>query len=330
MSSKKTIFSIILLCVLFGALHPDEFVWFSQNDKRWKQERIGSGRGSTISNSGCVLSCLAMLLNAEASNPRVTPDKLNRWLKQNRGYSGNLMRWEVPGYFDGSGIGLELVAKSKRSNDWQFLSSELAKGNKVIVKITDRRSHWVLVVKQEGPPNEASSYIVNDPGLDSFESRTLAHWGGFRSARSYSGNWLDEDAFDLSTDIEIEPVSSDEMFIYDIMGLPYPADVFVRISNNLAVPISGYFLLGLFDADDQFLRTIDHEYTSIEANGFVDLIYEFDDAKPVFNENASLRIIYSKHFSTVPSFNESIEITRSPLTSERLMAETEPPYVFSE
>ncbi len=305
----RTILGLIAVLLLCETLYPTGFMWYSQNDNRWKQERIGSRRGGTISNGGCVLSCLSMLLNAEASNPRITPDKLNRWLKQNQGYSGNLMRWEIPAKFDGARIGLELVAKSDRYNDWQFLSDELAKGNKVIVRISGRRSHWVLVVKQDGTPNKASSYIVNDPGLDSYEIRTLAHWGGFRAARSYSGNWLDEDAFNLTTDIEIEPVSKDELFIYDIRGFPHPADVYVRISNNLAVPITGYFLLGLFDGKDQYLRTVDHEFTSIEANGSVDLIYELDDAKPILQDNASLRIIYSKHFTSVPSPYESIDIT---------------------
>jgi len=311
MKKIGTLTIILMMCLIYTCLYPTGFMWYSQKDNRWKQERIGSGRGSPIANSGCVLSCLSMLLNAEASNPRITPDRLNRWLKQNRGYSGILMRWEVAGEIDGSGIGLELVGKSNRANDWQFLSNELARGNKVIVRINGRRSHWVLVVKQDGPAGKASSYIVNDPGLDAFEVRTLAHWGGFRAARSYSGNWLDEGAFSLTTDIVIEPVSRDEFFIYDIRGFPHPADVFVRITNNLAVPITGFFILGLFDTQDRYLRTVDHEYSSVEANGYIDLIYELDDSKPIFQENASLRIIYSKQFTSVPSPNESIDILRT-------------------
>jgi hypothetical protein len=135
------------------------FNWYSQNDERWKSEQLGSGRTS-IGNSGCVLSCLSMLLNAEASNEYITPDRLNEWLKKNGGYAGSNMRWQIPGEIDGNGLGLELVAQSKVKNDWDFLSSELAKGNKVIVKVTGRRSHWVLVVKQDGSKDKPSSYII--------------------------------------------------------------------------------------------------------------------------------------------------------------------------
>jgi hypothetical protein len=303
---KKLMILILTLCLSLPYF-ADNFSWFSQGDSRWKQERLGSS-GSSIGNSGCVLSCLSMLLNAEASNPYITPNRLNDWLRKNGGYAGSNMRWQIPGQIDGSGLGLELVAQSTKRNDWDFLSGEIDKGNKVIVKVAGRRSHWVLVVKRDGEPNKAASYIVNDPGMDKFEQRTLAYFGGFRSARSYSGNWLDEEAFNLESEIYVVPVQNDEFFLYDINKLPHPADVYVTLQNKLPVEIAGYFILGMFDADGNYLRTVDYEYASVNASSSVDLLYELPDVSPLNGDNQKLRIVYSKYFSDVPSMNDTTKL----------------------
>ncbi|MDD4310112.1 MAG: hypothetical protein PHO32_07000, partial [Candidatus Cloacimonetes bacterium] len=189
-----------------------------------------------------------------------------------------------------------------------FLSGELDKGNKVIVKVAGRRSHWVLVVKREGVADSASSYIINDPGMNKYEVRTLAFFGGFRSARSYSGNWLDEAAFELDSEINIVPVQDDEFFLYDLRKLPHPADVFVTLENKLPVEIAGYFILGLFDEDGNYIQTIDHEYATVSASGNLDLLYELPDVRPINESNQNLRIVYSKYFSDMPSMHETIEL----------------------
>ncbi|MBW6513932.1 MAG: hypothetical protein K0B87_04145 [Candidatus Syntrophosphaera sp.] len=304
---KKLIVLIIICGAIYGAIGAVAFNWFSQGDERWKAEKLGSGR-SSIGRSGCVVSCLSMLLNAEASNPRITPDSLNDWLRKNGGYAGSLMRWQVAGQIDGEGLGLELESQIARRNDWKYLSEELAKGNKVIVKVNNKRSHWVLVVKQDGPHDKAASYIVNDPGTDSYERRTLANYGGFKAARSYSGNWLDEQAFDLATKINVVPISTDEIFIYELSDLPIPADVFVTLENKLQVPISGYFMLGLFDRDNNLVGTLDYEYASIGPEENIDLIYEMADVTPLADDGFDLRIVYSKHFSAVPSLYETLAL----------------------
>lgn len=299
---------IILCCLL--VVYPmiaGSFSWYSQSDSRWNQERLGSSR-SSIGNSGCVLSCLSMLLNAEATNKHMTPDKLNQWLRQNGGYRGSDMRWQIPGEIDGKGLGLELVGQSTKRNDWDFLSGNLQNGNKVIVKVAGRRSHWVLVVAQDGPAEKASSYLVNDPGMDEFKERTLSYFGGFKSARAYSGNWLDEAAFDLQSEIFIEPVQNDEFFLYDLHKMPHPADVYVTLNNKLPVEISGYFILGLFDNEGNFIRSIDHEYSQVNPSGNLDLIYELPDLSCLEDDKNTLKIIYSKYFSDMPSMHDTIEL----------------------
>jgi len=252
-----------------------------------------------------------MLLNAEASNPQITPGELNAWLKQNGGYSGTNMRWQIPGQMDGNGNGLELVAQDTKANNWKFLSEQLAKGNKVIVKVKGRRHHWVLVTKQNGPDNLPSSYQINDPGMETYKEKTLGNFGGFRAARSYSGNWLDEDAFSMDSDIQIEPVQSDEYVFYDLMNSPHPADVYVTIKNNLPVMIAGYFILGVFDKDNNFLRTVDYQYVTIDSCKSFDLMYEMDDITDITQDSCKVNIIYSKYFSKMPSLSDTLPLTKN-------------------
>lgn len=300
----KKLYLTTLLLLLFSISFAGVFSWFSQNDSRWKKDRLGGG--SSIGSSGCVLSCLSMLLNAEATNSHVTPDVLNSWLKRNGGYAGNSMRWQIPGKMDGDGYGMELVSQIAKRNDWDYLSGELAKGNKVIVKVAGRASHWVLVVRQNGPANKASSYLVNDPGADDYEERTLAYYGGFRAARSYSGNWLDEEALKMDSDIYVEPVQEDEYFLYDLNNVAHPADVYVTLSNKLNVEISGYFLLGMFEDNGNLMNIIDYEPAKVAANGSIDLIYQLPNFNELSNGNRSLKVIYSKYFSAMPSLNDTV------------------------
>ncbi|MDI3503116.1 MAG: hypothetical protein PWP64_52 [Candidatus Cloacimonadota bacterium] len=309
MSHTKRFFFSLCFMLLVVQCFATEFNWFSQSDSRWQYDRLG--RSTSIGRSGCVLSCLSMLLNAEASNPYMTPDKLNSWLRKNGGYYGNDLRWQIPGLIDGEGLGLELEAQSFRYNDWHFLASELEKGHKVIVKVNGRRSHWVLVVKRDGPANRASSYYVNDPGMTDYEARTLAYWGGFRSARSYSGIWLDEQTFKLSSEINVVPIPEDESFLYDIYGLPLPADVFVSLQNVLDVDISGFFILGLFDSTGELMYTIDYKYATIGANEEIDLLFEMQDYTPLEDERYTLQIIYSKYFSAMPSRYDTLHLQSS-------------------
>ncbi len=304
----KKISIIIILSAILCPVFANGFTWYSQVDTRWKNNSLGSSR-SSIGKSGCALSCVSMLLNGEASNTRVTPDQLNAWMRSNGGFAnGNLIRWQVPADMDGSGSGIELQSVINRKNDWKYLSDELDKGNKVVVRVAGKRSHWVLVVKRDGPYDKPSSYIVNDPGTSNYTQRTLAHFGGFVAARSYSGIWLDEDAFDLATSINIAPVSDEEAFLYELSDLPKPANIYVRLENRLTVDVTGYFILGLFDKDKHLIKTIDHEYSSVEASSTLDLIYEMDDIKPLLEDGAELKIMYSKYFSNMPVLSEVLEL----------------------
>lgn len=305
---KKYILILFSLLVIIS-VNALSFNWYSQGDTRWKGSRLGSRSNASIGKSGCVVSCLSMLLNAEATNPQITPDQLNSWLKQNAGYSGNNMRWQIPPLIDGVGSGLELIKQDNIRNNWKFLSDELALGRKVIVKVAGRRSHWVLVVKQDGPYNKASSYSVNDPGLEQYKHRTLAFWGGFRASRSYSGNWIDESAFSLETDISVIPIQNEEFFLYDLYEIAHPADVFVTVANKLPVPVSGFYILGLFDEYDNLIETLDYDFQTIEPSATADLMYEIEDATRLVTEGVRLKILYSKYFSLIPSLYDTFDLS---------------------
>lgn len=307
--NMKRYIILVLLAMCLVTSYAIDFNWYSQSDARWKYARMGSRGGGSIGKSGCVLSCLTMLLNGDATNTHITPDALNTWLRQNSGYYGNNMRWEIASLYDGPGSGIELKAQDNSRNNWKFLSDQLAMGRKVIVKVAGRRSHWVLVVKQDGPFNVASSYIVNDPGQSSYKPRTLGYWGGFRSARSYSGNWINENAFSLLTDIVMVPVQNEEYFLYDLYEIVHPADVFVSIRNELQVALSGYFLLALFDEYDNIIETLDYDYKEIESMSEADLIFEIEDANKASAEGTKLKILYSKYYSLTPSLYDTFDLS---------------------
>ncbi len=293
---NKKIYIILLLIAALSSLSAQTFNWYSQADSRWKHDTLGNSRYNTIGRSGCVLSCLSMLVNAEASTPAVTPDLLNSWLQRNNGFRGADMRWEVLSDFDDTIAGIQYEGQNNHRNDWEYLSNEITKGNKVVVKVGYGRGHWVLVIAQSGPQNNPASYIVNDPGISQYRFKTLADWGGFRAARSYSGNWIDANTVKMQTSLTVAPVSKNESFLYNLIHLDHPADVFVSVKNNLQVPIVGYFLLAMFDQDGNYLKVIDSELSAIPKNEVKDFLYSIENMQELLENKYELRLIFSKSY----------------------------------
>ncbi|HNX01408.1 MAG TPA: hypothetical protein PLE74_11185 [Candidatus Cloacimonadota bacterium] len=293
---KEKILIILIFVISCSSLAAQTFNWFSQADSRWKQEQLGYSRYNTIGRSGCVLSCLTMLVNAEASTPAVTPDLLNSWLQRNNGFSGADMRWEVLSDFDGGIEGIQYEGQNNHRNDWSYLSDQLTKGNKVLVKVGYGRGHWVLVIAQHGPYNNPGSYTVNDPGTSQYRDKTLAAWGGFKAARSYSGNWIDATTVKMESNLTVTPVSKNESFLYNLIHLDHPADVYVSVKNDLNVPVTGYFLLAMFDKNGNFLKVIDSEYSTIAKKDSKDFLYSIDNMQELRENNNELRLIFSKSY----------------------------------
>lgn len=293
---KKKILLLLIIIATMSSLAAQTFNWYSQADSRWKYDKLGYSRYNTIGRSGCVLSCLSMLVNAEASTSAVTPDLLNSWLQRNNGFSGADMRWEVLSGIDGEIAGIQYEGQNNHRNDWDYLSDQLTKGNKVLVKVGYGRGHWVLVIAQNGPHNSPGSYIVNDPGTSQYKQKTLAAWGGFRAARSYSGNWIDASSVKMASNLTVTPVSKNESFLYNLIHIDHPADVYVSVKNNLGVPIVGYFLLAMFDKDGNYLKVIDSEFSAIPKNEAKDFLYSIDNMQDLLANKNELRLIFSKSY----------------------------------
>ncbi|MBP7563999.1 MAG: C39 family peptidase [Candidatus Cloacimonetes bacterium] len=296
---KKQVLLLLIIFQLYSMLAEIiddlEFSWYSQVDERWKYENLGYSRYNTIGRSGCVLTCLSMLFNSEASNPNVTPEELNAWLVKNNGYAHADMRWEIVAQFDGVGEGVELVGQCNRRNDWKFISEHLEKGNKVITKVGKGRGHWVLIVGKNGQDNKAASYEVNDPGLPAFKKRTLAHWGGFRAARAFSGNWVTRDQLKMNSNAKILAADSLDVFMYSRYEVNNPADLYVSIENNLKVAVNGYFTIGLYNQDNQFISTIGlPTMMTITQNESKEVLFSLEKIDQILNSNYQIKLIYAK------------------------------------
>jgi len=83
------------------------------------------------------------------------------------------------------------------------------------------------------------------------------------------------------------------------------------VENKLPVQISGYFLLGLFDKNHNFLRTVDFEYSTVEANGYFDLIYQMEDYSDLLDQEHYVNILYSKYFSNLPSLHDTLALSKN-------------------
>ncbi len=271
-----------------------DFSWYSQGDPRWKYDNLGYSRWNTIGKSGCVLTCLSMLFNSEASNQQVTPEQLNNWLIENKGYSYSDMRWEIVAKYDGDGKGIEFVARTDRRNDWKFLSNQLELGRKVLVKVRGRQ-HWVVITKRNGPYNSANSYEVYDPGTPIFQKKTLAKWGGFRAARSFSGNWVNRDQIKMNDDVALLATDSLDTFLYNHFEVENPAELYVNIENGLNVALAGYFSLGLYTSENKFIDIIGFPmYLTINPKNNKEVLFGIEGVDDMLKTNYQIKLLYAK------------------------------------
>jgi hypothetical protein len=296
---KQNILLILLLFTLkiisAQVIEDLNFSWYSQTDERWKYENLGYSRYNTIGRSGCVLTCLSMLFNSEASNPHVTPEELNAWLVKNNGYAVADMRWEIVAKYDGVGKGVELVGQSNKRNDWSFISNHIDKGNKIIVKVGSARGHWVLITDKKGAYNRSASYEVNDPGLAIYRKRTLAHWGGFRAARAFSGDWVTRDQLTMSNDTQLISTDSLDAIVYNVYNVINPAELYVNIKNSLNAPITGFFMLGVYTNENKFINTTGSPLQlTINQNEQKEVLFPIEAIDNFLKNNYQIKLIYAK------------------------------------
>ncbi len=182
------------------------FYW--QDDPIWNTDVLGTDACTeTVGEYGCVITCLAMLLEWESgSSTNYSPGELNTWLANaaNGGFSGCLLNWFPSDHADGDGIGLEFQQRYVNIIDaWTIIDGELdgLPFNPIMVEVDgtpenlndEWLQHFVIVYDRIGPPGEPSSYLILDPleptfnpGLtlakysrnDGHTSNGLALWDG--------------------------------------------------------------------------------------------------------------------------------------------------------
>ncbi|EKE11678.1 MAG: hypothetical protein ACD_15C00037G0007 [uncultured bacterium] len=136
---------------------PDNKYWasswyFSQRDSKWGNQAIGNSK-TLMSGYGCAVTSLAMVFKKNGAS--VDPGKM---AKQPI-FSYDLIKW--PGSWS---PGIKLASSIAHSGvNWSTVSSEISKGNLVIVyirKTNGKGGHYVVIHNYDKSKKE---YVVNDP-----------------------------------------------------------------------------------------------------------------------------------------------------------------------
>ena len=132
---------------------------YSQIDPRWRNVLLGESRTLTLGTHGCVVCCLAMLLNGIGYN--VDPVRVNEdmrraraflpgtgraiWARVNNAYP--LLKYAYQVFYD------------KRAADVKFIGN-LADLLPVLVELllNNRDPHWVLAVRRD-----VNGLLIHDP-----------------------------------------------------------------------------------------------------------------------------------------------------------------------
>jgi hypothetical protein len=129
-----------------------------QCNAAWGSQMLGTC-AETICQSGCALTCAAMLL--QANGVTVQPNALNSWLTSHGGYSGGcLIVWSVAATYPGS----DMTWYGSSSYQLSTLRAELDGGNPVIANVTvSGFNHFIVVTGYSGSGTSASQFTVLDP-----------------------------------------------------------------------------------------------------------------------------------------------------------------------
>ncbi|MFZ4387098.1 MAG: C39 family peptidase [Chthoniobacterales bacterium] len=127
---------------------------FFQGDPRWSDELLGDTPG-TLGGEGCAVASASMALGFYGMD--VDPGRLNRFLKENKGYEGKAwLRWESVAEFTP-----DLVEKAYEDlPSYALIDWNLLRGNPVIIRIRrpDGITHFVVIVGKQG-----FDYLIRDP-----------------------------------------------------------------------------------------------------------------------------------------------------------------------
>jgi len=141
---------------------------FNQADAQWGAQKLG-GKGefansgvskSDIQSKGCAISSCAMAVSA-LSGQTITPEEMDNFLDNNRGYDGNNVFFEKVG----GAVKSDPPIRADRRGDVgpKTIDGELAKGRPVVLGVDHtgdgKTDHWITVTGK----NADGTYRANDP-----------------------------------------------------------------------------------------------------------------------------------------------------------------------
>lgn len=134
-----------------------------QNDPRWKDTPIGLQNSLTISQVGCLLTSMAMVMNHFGASE--TPASLNARMKAANGFSGAWIKAaQVPAQFPQLGVVRQKHLECKgQPAPLDLVDAAIAAGSLVVVRVdwtpdAAIDSHWVVIHAKRG-----SDYAIWDP-----------------------------------------------------------------------------------------------------------------------------------------------------------------------
>lgn len=148
---------------------------YCQRDERWKEDTLGNS-GFSMGGSGCLTSCIASALSAEAealgTGFSMTPGELNRMFSEQEVYNaqGDIVWAQIKEALPQTQV---VVASSVKEKE---IESLLAGGHYPIVKVKaggHGASHWVLLVGSKD-----GEYLCMDPLEPDGELIPLSRHGG--------------------------------------------------------------------------------------------------------------------------------------------------------
>lgn len=149
-----------------------------QNDSRWKNDKIGLQNSLTISQVGCLLTSMAIVVNHYGGS--VTPASLNNMMKSVSGFNGAWIKTaQVPDQFPQLGMKRQKWVQCDHSPaPMELIDQALALGSLIVARVDwsadpGIQGHWVVLYKKEG-----NDYLIWDPWqLDKAPNKLIERYG---------------------------------------------------------------------------------------------------------------------------------------------------------
>ena len=142
---------------------PFRLVYYSQQDPRWKMDRLGFGQGTneTIGFIGCALTSVSMMLSGHGFTE--TPQTLNKKLQNAKGFVGSGIAWYAVSQIYPQVRINSIIKCADTPAPLAQIDGALAKGQPAIVCVDSQpspefRSHYVVLIARKG-----NDYLMLDP-----------------------------------------------------------------------------------------------------------------------------------------------------------------------